>query len=746
MPSTATAVFLVNLVQDLNIVRPLVVMAARDFDMDCLLLVSSKFAGRDLFGIWRKELEMLASETGARIETFDSDWDAHRHLGGHGVIFAGSESHLHNHSTSHSVFLHAPPGYLRVTLQHGFECIGFRHSADHVRAHGPSASFGADLVCSWYGPNELHSMSASQRRKLVVTGPTSMLQMPLGEVKRDGSEPGLVCENLHSVRLNGAGDFKSEFVSAFADFCRRLAERKRKVVLRPHPGGQYVLKNKIPLPPNATIDNAPMYRMDLRAFSYGISAPSSVLIDMVLARIPTAVWRDRGGDMDANNYAGLTTVSTPAEWVEFAGAATSDPTPFVEEQESFLERQGMILDPAQVYSRFADIFRSVLRMEVRPVGARAERERLLYVANAHVPTLQLSFEKPLAPLVDRGELTARLLTEQVLREQPGLIGDEEAEAEWIGRYLDRYGPSAILFCRYSGPAYRPILDWAKRQRVPVIYHIDDDLLAIPRDIGERKHALHNAPERLTAVRELLNSADLVYASTEKLRLKLLDYFPGLPIVAGKVYCSSTVLERPRRGPARKVGYMASADHAHNLDMILPAIERMLERNPGIQFELFGSVPVPKELERFGERISTAPPIADYGRFLSEFARYEWDVGICPLSPIEFNLMKANTKWVEYTSVGAAVVASRGTVYDECCGDGCGILAGDVDEWLDGLEFLIRDDAERLKMVDRAQGKLEREYNIGQLRTQVLDIIGRAHQRIRENADSAQGDLVLASQG
>ena len=737
-----TAVFLINLVQDVNILRPLVVMASRDFKMDCLLLVSEKFSGRDLFGIWRNELEALRSDADARLEYFRDDWEAHQQLTSHGVIFAGSESHLHNHVTTHSVFLHAPPGYLRVTLQHGFECVGFRHSADHVRAHGETASFGGDLVCSWFGPDHLTSMSPSQARKMLVTGPTSVLQAKSGPLAKSGNEPGIVCENLHSVRLNGAGDFKSEFVAAFDDFCRLLAERGRDVVLRPHPGGQYVLKNKVPLPANASINNAPMYRVDLRGFSYGISAPSSVLVDMLLAGIPTAVWRDRGGDMDANNYSGLTTVSSPAEWADFAREATANPAPFVGLQQDFLQRQGMILDPADVYARYAAIFESVLRTEVRPVGAVPEAERLLFVANANVPTLQLSFEKPLAPLVNRGEIKSELLTEAVLREEPGLLGDAERETRWIDRYLDAYGPSAIIFCRYSGPAHRPIIEWAKRQRVPVIYHIDDDLLAIPPDVGERKHALHNSPERIATVRALLKSADLVYASTARLRSKLLEYFPDISVVAGDIYCSSMVLRRASASRARKVGYMASADHAHNLQMILPAIVAMLDRNPEVQFELFGSIPVPDELKRFGSRVATAPPIANYGRFLEEFAEYGWDIGICPLAPIDFNLMKANTKWVEYTTVGAAVVASRGTVYDDCCADGCGILADGVDEWLDWLERLIRNADERAEMVDRAQMKLERDYNIGRLREQVLGVLAKAHASGRSEAAVNEGNRLL----
>ena len=329
MQCDRAAVFLINLVQDVNILRPLVFMATRDFGLKANLLVSTKFSGRDLFGIWQRELEQICAETGATLTFFTTDWEAHRSLTGEGLIFAASESHLPNHITTHSVFRHAPASFLRVTLQHGFECVGFRHSTDHIRAHGATASFGADIVCGWQEPQHLASMARSQRAKLLVTGPTAVLQMPTDKFERDSEAPGIVCENLHSVRLNGAGDFKTEFVDAFGTFCRLLEEEdERSVVLRPHPGGQYVLKNKVAVPRNAEINNTPMYRIDLRKFGYGISAPSSVLVDMLLAGIPTAVWRDSAGGMDADNYAGLTTVSSPREWLEFSRLAAKDPQPF----------------------------------------------------------------------------------------------------------------------------------------------------------------------------------------------------------------------------------------------------------------------------------------------------------------------------------------------------------------------------------------------------------------------------------
>jgi glycosyltransferase involved in cell wall biosynthesis len=719
--SNRSAVFVIDLVQDVNILRPLVFMATRDFGFEALLLVSGKFAARDVLGIWRSELEQMCGETGARLELFETGLDANRHLNGQGLLFTASESHLRNHSTTHDLLRHVPPTYLRVALQHGFECVGLRHSADHVRAHGETASFAADLVCAWTDCDQLASLAPSQRSKVVVTGPTSLLQMAPGKAQAKAGAPGIICENLHSVRFGGAAKAKTEFVDTFAEFARIMGKRKRRVALRPHVGGQYALNKQLRLPANVQVENAPLYRLDLRQFSYGISAPSSVVIDMLLAEIPTAVWRDSAGDMDASSYDGLNTVSSAHEWVQFAQAAERDRESILAEQSRFLKRQHMPLDPADVFARFAQIFRAAERMDVRPAGSVAERERLLFVANGNLPTLQLSFAKPLAPLIARGEIATQLVTEPQLK---SLAGDENPAG--IERYLDRYGPSAIVFCRYSGPAYEPILTWARRQQVPVIYHIDDDLLGVPLVIGERKFAFHNAPERRQAVTALLKAAEVVYASTEALKARLLGYFPGLNIVAGDIYCASRVVRHPSRDGTCRVGYMASADHAHNLEPVLPAIEQLLDRNPSVQFELFGSIPVPQNLARFGGRVVTTEAIAQYDAFLDAFASREWDVGICPLAPIDFNLAKADTKWVEYTAAGVAVVASRGTVYDACCADGCGILATTPEEWALALDLLVNNGDERLATVERAQAKLESRYTITRLRNQVLDVIAEGH--------------------
>ena len=731
-----TAVFIVNLIQDVNVLRPLMYMASRDFGFRVLILVSRKFGVRDLFGIWWAELDILQADLGARVETVATEWDAFRHLGDTGVIFAGSESTLREHAVSHSIFRCAPPTYLKVTLQHGFECVGFRQSSAHDMAHGLKVSFGADLLCAWQPVEYLTSLAGSQAPKVHVTGSTSVLQAFTGPLDGEDIGGGIVCENLHSVRMQAGGDLKSEFVGVFSEFCRLLEADSETVVLRPHPGGQYVLKHDVVVPPNARINNAPTYRVDLRRFAFGISAPSSVLVDMMLADIPTAVWRDREGGVDAGNYSGLTTVSSPREWLEFAREARFAPQPFIDLQRSFLARQQMPIEPRDVFARFAEIFEAAQRLPAPRIAKPVPRSRYLFVANAHLPTLQVCLERPLASLVNAGEISTQLLAEVDLRQQERVLGSAEATVEWVDECLNRADPDVVIFSRYSGPFGPRIVAWARRHRIPVIYQIDDDLLAVPATLGERKFAYHNAPERLAAVRTLMADADLVYASTERLRQRLLGYDRALSVVTGPINCSGLVRRRATPGKARRFGYMASADHLPNLMMVLPAIVDILDAHPELSFELFGSIPIPQELARFGERVSKVEPVAGYEEFLRQLAQREWDVGICPLTPTDFNLTKSNNKWVEYTASGIAVVASSGMIYDECCADGCGILAADLEGWAAGLESLIGDDSRRLSMVARAQDRLESEYGIAAHRAQILDVVEMARERAAERAGPA----------
>lgn len=349
-----TVFFVINLVQDVNIVRGLVYLTARETEASIGFLVSQAFLKRDRLKIWQGELAAMAAATDATIHIFGSAAEAYAVLEGKsGLIFAASESNLEAHRETAEIFQTAPPSFLRVTLQHGLECIGFLQSREHVLSHGRNISFNAEVVCGWAPASALTSLTASQRSKLYVTGPPTLLLKPRSGSDLQAQSGGLVCENMHSVRLRASGDHKSSFMGIFFDFCAEMEKRSEMVTLRPHPGGQYVLKNKISLPGNVRLNNRPISDINMRGYRFGISAPSTVVFDMVLAGIPVGLWRDPGGVMDASNYDGLTEISTLDDWLAFERDVRVRPQMILDRQDRFLRRLAMPIDPEEVYRRFA---------------------------------------------------------------------------------------------------------------------------------------------------------------------------------------------------------------------------------------------------------------------------------------------------------------------------------------------------------------------------------------------------------
>jgi hypothetical protein len=182
--------------------------------------------------------------------------------------------------------------------------------------------------------------------------------------------------------------------------------------------------------------------------------------------------------------------------------------------------------------------------------------------------------------------------------------------------------------------------------------------------------------------------------------------------------------------------MGTSGHVHDFHFILPAVAQYLDANPAITFELFG-LGIPDALRCFADRIHVVPPVAGYAEFIETLAAREWDIGLCPLAHTPFNAVKANTKWVEYTACGIATIATKGLVYDECAGQGRGLLVHQS-EWLKALETLTDDAGLRYRMALQAQSHLLLHYSESKLHDQVLAAFERA-QDLHVQANGAQAE-------
>lgn len=357
-------------------------------------------------------------------------------------------------------------------------------------------------------------------------------------------------------------------------------------------------------------------------------------------------------------------------------------------------------------------------------GSSGAPMRLLLVANGMIPTLQLCLLTPLAKLIGSGECFVDFLTEQQLKERFGKsLRSAEAWA-WIEERWRTANPTYVVFCRYSGPHAEAMLTLAKTHGISSLYCIDDDLLHVPQELGKNKFEFHNHPLRLQAVRYLLDNVDLVYCSNSRLEQRLRGTGIAGNLHSGQIFCAGETISPAELRPVRTIGYMGF-DHALDFEIALPGLINVLHRFPDLRFELFGKIPKPAVLDIFGDRIEELPAVQNYGEFLKALSARRWDVGICPLMPTDFNSVKNVNKWIEYTAVGTAVVATKGMIYDECCASGCGLLVG-ASEWEEALTTLVVDPRRRFEQVQSAQRSLSINFSVDRLREQVLAMLAQAN--------------------
>lgn len=302
------------------------------------------------------------------------------------------------------------------------------------------------------------------------------------------------------------------------------------------------------------------------------------------------------------------------------------------------------------------------------------------------------------------------------------------DADQVRIAFERHLPDVVILSRCTTARG---LDWvglARDAGLPVLFHIDDDLLAVPQSLGEAKYRSYNDPARLAALRSNIEACDLLYASTPALAKRLMEHEIGVPVIAGDVYCSIApadigALKGPASGPV--IGYMGTSGHAADLAMILPAIEAVMDAVPSLQFEVFGTIKSPPQLARFGRRVRHLAPVASYADFVPFLRSIGWWVGLAPLEDNVFNRCKADTKWVEYSLAGMAVVASDLPVYEPACSNGAGLVCRTIDEWREAIMSLIFDAELRQATIAAAQEKLGAQYSHQRLQQQVLDVIDRA---------------------
>lgn len=313
-------VIVLDLIQDFEVLRPLVTRCAQSPAWSNLWIsISDRVMTSHMWPQISIYLDVM------QIRWFKpiSPLDVVNVLGGErAVLITASESSANGHKFSHTVCQLANRKTFKITVQHGYECVGLRHHQAHDASLPEGVRFASDVVFTWSATDQLTNVHPSDRAKCI----------PVGIVKSGAQESAvedhigqqlmhtygtfrqtalhrriLVAENLHSVRFVDANRYQR-----FLEFIRGLeADSLFDLTLRSHPG-------KRTLECDDTFKGynflkGTMRSQHFQAFDAFVSPPSTIVLDAVLAGVPTAIWSVRKQLGDCENYAQIPVLNSSSE-------------------------------------------------------------------------------------------------------------------------------------------------------------------------------------------------------------------------------------------------------------------------------------------------------------------------------------------------------------------------------------------------------------------------------------------------
>lgn len=241
-----------------------------------------------------------------------------------------------------------------------------------------------------------------------------------------------------------------------------------------------------------------------------------------------------------------------------------------------------------------------------------------------------------------------------------------------------------------------------------VFELDDDLLNVDAMSGSARAFYNDARVRARFLANI-RSADAVSVSTPYLaEVVRREYGVTAPVHVLPNCLEAGVFDLApvtQAGPMT-VGWAGSDTHAGDFAYVRGALRRFFNRHPGVGFASMGVdyrhvVGAPWGALR--------PWVPIWGDPVGYMRRLDWQVGLAPLAPTQFNRCKSALKALEYAARGIVVIASDIEPYRGFVQHGrTGFLVSQDHEWGLYLDILADDPSLRARMAAQAR-ELAREW-------------------------------------
>jgi|GEM_PF-427217 len=301
---------------------------------------------------------------------------------------------------------------------------------------------------------------------------------------------------------------------------------------------------------------------------------------------------------------------------------------------------------------------------------------------------------------------------------------------WITTEQVTHYAADVLICHRTAvtsiAAIDQITAHCQVNNIRIVYDLDDLLLTLPEDHPEHK----NYASKSAAIFRWLIEADEVWVSTETLRQHICQINPLTYVVPNyiddKLWIKSKTSEVKReQNDQVRLLYMGTQTHSADFELVrkvLKALKQEFSRS--IEINLIGISPNTIR-EQWCNTIT--PPHAvgsGYPSFVNWICNgATFDIGIAPLVDNEFNRCKSAIKYLDYSALGLATVASDLNGYALIRNGENGFRVKNTDKmWHEALRTLILDSALRSKIQLAAQHEIYEKYGYGSVagcRTELL---------------------------
>ncbi len=240
----------------------------------------------------------------------------------------------------------------------------------------------------------------------------------------------------------------------------------------------------------------------------------------------------------------------------------------------------------------------------------------------------------------------------------------------------------------------------------VVYETDDDLWHIPPDNNFKSFY---QPQQLRIMEKIIASCDAVTVSTEPLAEQIRKFNKNVHVLPNSMEFDSWMDDKQEKGDQIRIGW--AGGHQHNCDLkvchhvLLEIAERYKNK---IQLVFMGMMP--DDFMGIAEHY----PFIPYQLYMGELQRLKLDIGVLPLAENRFNHSKSSIKYVEFSALHIASIASpvypylNTIIHNET---GLIVKKNRYGEWIKALTSLIEDDEIRHTLAEKANKYVKENFNI-----------------------------------